>query len=64
MSGTRLETWRDGTEDAELFMRLPLSKRQQLVHRLVRSIGEWENDPVLLERVRREAAEAVLATGD
>jgi hypothetical protein len=61
VSGARLETWRDGSEDAELFMRLPLLQRQQLVHRLVRSIGEWEDDPLLLERVRREAAQAVLS---
>ena len=60
ISGTRLETWRDGSEDAEIFMRLPLLQRQQLVHRLVRSIGEWEADPILLERVRREAAAQLL----
>ena len=61
VSGARFETWRDGSEDAELFMKLPLAPRQQLVRRLVRSIGEWQDDPLLLERTRREAAEAVMA---
>jgi hypothetical protein len=61
LSGARLETWRDGSEDAEIFMRLPLKQRQALVWRLVRSIGEWRDEPSLLEQVRREAARAVIA---
>ena len=61
LSGARLETWRDGSEDAEIFMRLPLQQRQALVWRLVRSIGEWWDDPALLEHIRREAAHAVMA---
>ena len=62
VSGARLETWRDGTEDAEIFLRLSLQKRQELVHRLVQSIGQWQTDFALLEAVRREAAAAVMAT--
>ena len=61
LSGARLETWRDGSEDAEIFMRLPLQQRQALVWRLVRSIGEWRDEPALLEHIRREAAHAVMA---
>ena len=30
--GARLETWRDGSEDFELFARLPIEHRQRLVH--------------------------------
>jgi hypothetical protein len=41
-------------------MRLPLEQRQALVWRLVSSIGEWRDDPVLVEQIRREAARAVM----
>ena len=60
VAGARLENWRDGSDDAELLLRLPLAKRQELVHNVVRSIGEWTDDSALLEKVRREAARAVI----
>ena len=61
VSGARLENWRDGSEDAELFLRLPLARRQELVHTVVRSIGEWSEDAALVEKVRRAAAKAGMA---
>jgi hypothetical protein len=60
VSGGRLENWRDGSEDAELFMQLPLATRQGLIRRVVKKIGEWWDDAELLEKVRREAAKAVM----
>ena len=56
LSGTRAETWRDGSEDYELLARLPPAQRSELVRRLVAGKTDWRDDPVLLERTRREAA--------
>ena len=64
VSGSRLESWRDGSEDAEIFLRLPLHERQRLIHQVVRSIGEWSGDVEVVERIRRHAAAAVMAIGE
>ena len=61
LSSARLETWRDGSEDYELFARLSPTERLPLIRRLVRSIAGWDDDATLLEQVRREAAAALLA---
>jgi hypothetical protein len=59
--GARVETWRDGSEDHELFAQLPMEQRQRLVHQLVSGLASWSDDPELLESVRREAAAYVMA---
>ena len=61
LSGTRAETWRDGSEDYELFARLPPSQRSELVRRLVAGKTLWRDDPMLMERTRREAAAHLMA---
>jgi hypothetical protein len=60
VAGARMENWRDGSEDIEIFARLPASSRLLFIHRLVRSIGEWEINATLLEQTRREAAEELV----
>jgi hypothetical protein len=61
LSGTRAETWRDGSEDYELFVQLPTSRRSELVRRLVAGKTDWRDDPELMERTRREAAAHLMA---
>ena len=61
LSGTRAETWRDGSEDYELLARLPPAQRSELVRRLVAGKTDWRDDPALLERTRRKAAAQLMA---
>jgi hypothetical protein len=56
LMGARLETWRDGSEDYEMFAQLPSALRRQLVHQLVSGLASWTDDAELLERTRRQAA--------
>ena len=61
LASSRSETWRDGFEDIELFARLPMAQRRELVHKLVAGMTRWEDDPVQLEATRREAAGMILS---
>ena len=64
LSSIRLENIADGFEDCELFRRLKnTTHRDELITMLVQSGDRWTDDPALLERVRREAAAAVIAEG-
>ena len=58
---TRLETIRDGLEDWELFL-MAGDAVVPLLAQLVRSATDWTEDPVLLERVRRQVAAIVAST--
>lgn len=61
IASARSEMWRDGLEDLELFVQLPMVQRQKLIHQLVHSIGGWRDNSTLLESIRRQAAHAVIA---
>lgn len=61
LASARSETWRDGSEDFELFARLPMDKRRLLVQQAVAGMTQWQDDPLLLERLRRQAASMILA---
>ena len=63
LTGTRAETWRDGSEDYELLARLPAPKRNELVRRLVAGKTDWRDDPALMEETRREAARLLMVAG-
>ena len=54
ISSSRLESIRDALEDMELFRMLPAAVRRAAVSRLVRSPTDHDDDPLLLEKVRRE----------
>lgn len=56
----RLLNLAEGVADAELFAALPVESRRNLVGQLVPSGDIWLNDPVLMEFVRRQAAEEAL----
>ena len=56
----RLKNIRDGIEDWELLDRLPIAVRTPLIRQLVRNGTERTEDPLLLERVRRQAAQLVM----
>lgn len=62
LSSIRLENIADGLEDFELFRRIKnITRRDQLITKLVQSGDLWTNDAELLETTRREAAVLVMA---
>eukprot|EP01079_Euglenida_sp_SAG-EU17-18_P003013 gene3013-3573_t len=60
----RLDVQGDGIEDAELLLRLSPAQRKPLLQQLVRGPTDWTNDPALLEKVRRQALQALVTVGD